>query len=292
MNVLGNLVKGTAKLIGNTVNDTAAVVNNNTPLARLTGNMKYSGEDVSRSSTSSKQTVTPPLSQPHRIDKMYQQPNDEQTKLSEIKRELKDIFFYFFRKDIKNVPKKCETRFISGKDDECNIDNYDVYEEKNRSETPRHKIQTNANINEIEWLSFFDNVCGEWYGEKRTKRKGDSPYKCNESQNYIDRIMYDAYVSKFLTDKEQNGYLYRMVSAIENNKNQYERITREKWKSFFNKLPGKTCSGEKTRCLFDFNNFFKDNFKLINDKGGGGGRSFRSRKSKRRNKKNGKTKKR
>jgi hypothetical protein len=100
-------------------------------------------------------------------------------------------------------------------------------------------------------------------------------------QNYINANMYtNVYV--------ETKYLFRMISAIVNEGNQYGNITREQWGQFFSQVTQQSVAN-----IMDFIIFFKNNLSLIPGERGGGKKSNRRRhKSRRISKKNRKTKRR
>jgi len=190
-------------------------------------------------------------------------------KMYSVKRELINFFQNILMKDVKI--KECPVL-------NCNIKTDDFYFD---SEQMKHGFKIFTPYSTVtlgEWMSIYDHICGAHYtGDPQNRTR----YKCNDTQNYINANMYTNVYG-------ETKYLFRMISAIVNRRNQYGNITREQWGQFFSQVTQLSVAN-----IMDFIIFFKENISLILDERGGGKKSNkRKHKSRRMSKKNRKTKRR
>jgi len=211
-----------------------------------------------------RQTRQPAVSQPTET-------HEEQAireKMYSVKLELIHFFQNILMKDV-NV-RECSVL-------KCNINADDFYFDST-GHYGYNIVTSYPTVTLDEWMSIYDRICGGHYTRDPQNKKN---YKCNDTQNYINANMYTNVYG-------ETKYLFRMISAIVNEENQYGNINRKQWEQFFSRVTQRSVVN-----IMDFIIFFKENISLIPGERGGGKKSNRRRhKSRKTNKKNRKTKRR
>jgi hypothetical protein len=208
----------------------------------------------------------PTVSQPTETD-------EEQAireKMYSVKLELIHFFQNILMKDVNARP--CSVM-------RCNINADNFYFYSGQTNRGFEIVAPYPTVTSEEWMRIYDHICGAYYARDP---KNIQNYKCNDTQNYINANMYTRVYS-------ETKYLFRMISAIVNSRNQYGNITREQWGQFFSQVENKNPEPS----IMNFIILFKNNLSLIPGERGGGKKSNRRRhKSRRMSKKNRKTKRR